>query len=186
MPTTPDLYLRGAVPADVDTILAWRSETAAWLAERHGTDQWQLPFPREKLEAWVHEGATFMAALEPGGDAVATITVSPAADSALWSPEEQRTSALYISKSNVRIDMHGHGIGEALVTWARGKAAAAGVTLVRLDAWTTNTALHQYYVRQGFRHVRTVPGVNSGALFEGLPLAGSGVLIVEVDGVDVA
>lgn len=184
MSVTPVLYLRRAILADVDTILAWRSETAEWLAEKHGTDQWQLPYPRETLEARVSENATFMAMLAPHAEPVGTITVSSAADDALWTPEEHRASAWYISKCNVRVDMHGCGVGGTLITWARGKAAAAGVALVRLDAWTTNTALHRYYVRQGFRYVRTVPGKTSGALFEGPSIPNPAVSIVEVDGVE--
>jgi hypothetical protein len=42
---------------------------------------------------------------------------------------------------------------------------AAGL---RLDAWRTNEALHAYYRKAGFQHVRTVeyPHRGSGALFQ--------------------
>jgi GNAT superfamily N-acetyltransferase len=178
--------VRSSVPSDVDTILAWRSATAAWLAEHHQTDQWQIPYPRKQLELWVQQGATFMAMIEPDGDPVGTITVSPTPEDGLWTIEEQQIPARYISKTNVRIDMHGHGIGEALITWARGKAAAAGADVIRFDVWSTNTSLHQYYVRQGFRHVRTVPGRSSGALFEGPSIRDPAVPVVELEGVQVA
>lgn len=36
-----------------------------------------------------------------------------------------------------------------------GLAALEGRTWVRIDTWRTNTGLHAYYERLGFRHVRT-------------------------------
>jgi ribosomal protein S18 acetylase RimI-like enzyme len=52
--------------------------------------------------------------------------------------------------------------------WAGDRAAADGAKWLRLDAWTTNEALHAYYQRQGFQHVRTIvrPDYPSGALFQ--------------------
>lgn len=48
------------------------------------------------------------------------------------------------------------------------QAARAGKTWLRLDAWRTNTALHDYYRRHGFTDVRIVdlPWRGSGALFQ--------------------
>lgn len=48
------------------------------------------------------------------------------------------------------------------------RAAEEGAEWVRLDAWRTNTALHAYYLRHGFEHLRTVERAhrNSGALFQ--------------------
>jgi len=42
----------------------------------------------------------------------------------------------------------------------------ATLTWLRLDAWTTNPALHNYYRRRGFQHVRTVASRISGACFQ--------------------
>jgi ribosomal protein S18 acetylase RimI-like enzyme len=163
---TPNLYLRRATHDDIDTYYRWRKETSAWLAEKYGTDQWSTPYPREKLEHWVDRGEMWMASLEPGGEAIATITSSSEGDPELWTPEELAQPASYVSKANVVREHAGERIGEALIGWTRHIAADAGASVVRIDVWSTNTALHEYYRRIGFRHVRTVPATNSGALFE--------------------
>lgn len=164
--TAPALYLRRGRRADIDTIYRWRHETAAWLARTHGTDQWSTPYPRENLERWVDRGETFMASLEPGGEPVATITSSSEGDPALWTPAELAEPARYVSKANVVRAHAGRDIGATLLTWTRHTAAEAGADVVRIDVWTTNEKLHDFYHRLGFRYLRTVPATNSGALFE--------------------
>ena len=49
-----------------------------------------------------------------------------------------------------------------------GEAEHAGRKWLRLDAWRTNTALHDYYRRHGFADVSTIslPWRGSGALFQ--------------------
>jgi ribosomal protein S18 acetylase RimI-like enzyme len=45
----------------------------------------------------------------------------------------------------------GRGLGAALLDWAGLRARRLhGACWVRVDVWTTNTALHAYYQRQGF------------------------------------
>jgi len=175
----PTLYLRPAAPDDVDTIFLWRRQTAAWLASRYGSDQWSTPYPRERIEAWVADGATIMAALTPDGAPVATITSTPDGDPALWTPDELAVPARYLAKANVRPDHLGRGIGAVLIAWARAKAAEAGVALVRLDVWSTNERLQDYYRHLGFTYLRTVPGTVSGALFEGPALSVADLPVIE-------
>lgn len=162
------LYVRRAqLGDDIDQIYRWRAETVAWLARRHpGVDQWQAPYPRANLERWVERGETFMAAFHPGGPSIATVTSSSEGDPELWTPDELEVPARYVSKLNVTRALTGGRYGVGLMDWARTKAAVAGAEVVRIDVWTTNTALHDFYRQLGFEYVRTVPGVNSGALFE--------------------
>ena len=164
--TPPTLYLRQGLRADIDTIYEWRRATAAWLARTHGTDQWSTPYPRENLENWVDRGETFMASLAPGADPVATVTSSSEGDPALWTPAELAAPARYVSKANVVRAQAGREIGVTLLRWTQDMAARAGVGVVRIDVWTTNEKLHDFYRRLGFRYLRTVPDTNSGALFE--------------------
>jgi len=163
---TPTLYLRTAVTADAALILDWRKTTAEWLAATYGTDQWSVPYDWAKVERWVSEGHTFMAALEPDGEPVATITSTPEGDPALWTPEELAVPARYLNKANVRREYAGLGIGACLISWAATRAAKQGVGLVRIDVWSTNHRLHDYYRNMGFRYLRTVPDTVSGALFD--------------------
>jgi hypothetical protein len=53
-----------------------------------------------------------------------------------------------------------------MLDWSAGRAFAAELTWLRLDAWTTNRRLHDYYRRRGFTHVRTVGSRVSGACFQ--------------------
>lgn len=166
---TPNLYLRCATPDDIDTIFRWRYETADWLAKQKNSDQWSSPYPRRQVEEWVTQGATVMASLEPTGPAIATVTVTSEPEPGLWTEDEVQVPARYMSKLNVAPvpELRGVGIGEALISWVRTRSARAGVKVIRFDVWSSNTSLHAYYVRRGFRYLRTVPHRNSGALFEG-------------------
>jgi hypothetical protein len=107
---TPTLYVRKARREDIDTTYKWRHETAAWLAEKYGTDQWSTDYPREKLEHWVDRGENYMVSLEPDGEPIATITSSSEGDPELWTPEELAEPARYVSKANVVRDQAGRGI----------------------------------------------------------------------------
>jgi ribosomal protein S18 acetylase RimI-like enzyme len=167
---TPPLYLRRAITEDVDTLLRWRVETAEYLATRHHTDQWSKPYPRERLERWANRGVMWMASLDRHVNAlpIATVTLDDEPEPGLWTAEEQKTAARYLSKLNVKPtdELRGLGIGAALVDWCFAQTVKAGGKYVRIDCWSTNTSLHSYYEQFGFKYVRTVPDVNSGALFQ--------------------
>jgi hypothetical protein len=58
-------------------------------------------------------------------------------------------------------------LGADILDWASDQVRLAGRKFLRLDAWTNNVALHDYYMRLGFRLVRIVDSPSgSGALFE--------------------
>lgn len=180
--SAPTLYVRRGRREDIDTIYEWRRDTAAWLTRTHGTDQWSVPYPREKLENWVDRGETFMASLEPNGNPVATITSSSEGDPELWTPDELAEPARYVSKANVVRAQAGREIGVALFAWTRHTAAEAGAAVVRIDVWSTNEKLHDLYRRLGFRYLRTVPNTNSGALFDIPARPATDLAITTVDG----
>ncbi|MEU1682644.1 hypothetical protein ABZ422_26640 [Micromonospora zamorensis] len=66
----------------------------------------------------------------------------------------------------IPLQRSGANLGDEMLNWAGGRAYEAGLTRLRLDAWTTNTRLHAYYQGQGFRHVRTVETRVSGTCLE--------------------
>jgi GNAT superfamily N-acetyltransferase len=160
--------------ADVDVVMAWRRERVAWLAER-GEDQWSIPLPRSAVAATVLAGQTWL--VWDDHVPVATITLTAYMDvdnlwkpdrdpEALWYPQDDPADALYAAKMMVPLDRAGTGLGREMLAWAGGRAFDAGLTWLRLDAWTTNPRLHRYYQREGFRHVRTVESRVSGACFQ--------------------
>jgi hypothetical protein len=163
-----------AVPADVDTIMEWRRERVAWLAARR-EDQWSIPLPRSAVASTVLAGQTWM--VRDGMEPLATLTLSVAEDledlwkpdvapDPLWYPADDPTDALYVAKMMIPLRHAGADLGGEMLDWAAGRAFAAGVTWLRLDAWTTNGRLHDYYRGKGFRHVRTVESRVSGACFQ--------------------
>jgi hypothetical protein len=62
----------------------------------------------------------------------------------------------------------GKQLDQAFLAFVDRLATAAGARWIRLDAWKDNRALHDYYLRSGFQHVRTVNFSHrgSGALFQ--------------------
>ena len=161
--------------SDVDVIMRWRRERVAWLAER-GEDQWSSPLPRSAVAATVAAGQTWL--VWDSEDPAATITLTawpdvdglwkPAHDSndTLWRPADDPSDAIYAAKMMIPLARAGAGLGVEMLDWAGGRAYDAGLTWLRLDAWTSNDRLHRYYLANGFQHVRTVRSRVSGACFQ--------------------
>lgn len=163
------MQIRTATPDDVDLIATWRAEAAAWIGDL-GFDQWSdagiddVEFRRRVSES-ICAGETWMAV--DNETPVGTIAVDEHSDPGLWTSEELE-HAVIAHRMIVPRWASGRGIGHVLVSQAERVAEQRGRMFIRLDAWTTNPALHQYYRRLGFRHVRTVPDAPtpSAALFE--------------------
>lgn len=167
---TTTLTIRKAEPADLEAVEDLRAEATAWLAYK-GLDQWQPGAPRVPTRAGtvdaINRGACYLA-YDQAGELVGTITVDDRADPEFWTPAERAEPALYVHRIIVPRHAAGEGIGGQLLDWAGILAASRGKRWLRLDAWKTNTALHRYYERQGFHHVRTVGLAHrgSGGLFQ--------------------
>ncbi|MEU0536367.1 GNAT family N-acetyltransferase [Amycolatopsis tolypomycina] len=153
------------------TILDGASE---WLGTQ-GTDQWSgSPWRAEELGPDLATGGLRVAEKLPDPP----LERSEAATGARTPPRHQpvpvatmtlgeTASSLHLSHFAVDRRFAGLGVGAWLIREAADEAARRGKRSLRLDAWTTNTRLHDYYRRQGFRLVR-IDGGNSGALFERL------------------
>jgi ribosomal protein S18 acetylase RimI-like enzyme len=160
--TTPPTYrIRAARPDDLAGILRLIGSSAAWLREQKHTDQWARPWPNRddrdaRIAQGIEDGLTWM--VEDGeGALIGTVTCREHGNDKLWTAAELAERAAYVSRLIVSRDHAGLGIGAALIHWATARAVAkwrAGWT--RVDVWTTNAALHQYYKDQGFEHLRTL------------------------------
>lgn len=148
------MILVPAEETDLPRLLKFRTDAAAWLSVL-GTDQWARPFPAGHIRASIQRGEVFLAKEHLDKDPAATITLDRDADPALWSPEEVAEGALYVHKLAVDRAYAGTGLGTRLLDWAGTRAAMEGERWLRLDAWSTNTALQRYYLTHGFTHVRT-------------------------------
>lgn len=152
-----------AVSADLPQLLAFREEAASWLSEL-GSDQWSRPYPADRLLATIEAGTVFM--VRDGRVTSATITLTTEAEEGLWDPSELREASLFVNKLTVSRRYAGENVGGRLLDWAGDRAYHSSVKWLRLDAWTANSALQRYYLRQGFEHVRTV---REGAAVNGGP-----------------
>ncbi|MEV5649094.1 GNAT family N-acetyltransferase [Nocardia sp. NPDC052254] len=166
------IRIRQARSADLGTICRLRLQRTAWLAAR-GSDQWTRQGRGLPIERFAREVARAVAAeetwiAEVGGESAGTVTVNEHADPGLWSHGEL-ADALIVHYMIVDVRFAGCHVGPALLAHAAELARARSRDWVRLDAWTANTGLHEYYRANGFRLVRFAgPQARgpSGALFE--------------------
>jgi ribosomal protein S18 acetylase RimI-like enzyme len=138
------LEIRQAREEDVDEVVATLSEAARWLLDR-GIRQWPDPFPRDRVEALVLGGESFVARLggEPAGSLVLRWS-----DVSFWG--EQPDDAGYVHALAVRRKFAGQGLGARLLAWAEARVGDAGREFLRLDCMAENAALRTYYERLGF------------------------------------
>jgi GNAT superfamily N-acetyltransferase len=149
------LQIRPAVADDMKAIIGLIDEARAWLPSK-GTDQWAKPWPNpaarnarvlrdlNAARTWLVEDDDHIP--------VATVTSSPEGNQRLWTPEEQAESAAYVARLVVSRRHGGERIGEALIDWAGSRAVRDWCAKwIRIDVWTTNEALHNYYEKRGFQ-----------------------------------
>lgn len=169
--------LRPATEEDLPAVLKILDGAVDWLAGR-GTDQWQgARWRAEELSPDLARGGLRVAeirlaalgdsglAAAPEPVVVGTAVLRDTHPADLWHPADDPGSALYLHHLAVDRAFAGRGIGAWLLDQAAAEAARRGKQSLRLDAWTTNTRLHDYYRGQGFRLVR-IADDTSGALFE--------------------
>jgi GNAT superfamily N-acetyltransferase len=155
-------------------------EAVEWLRASKDTDQWATPWPnrtgqRERILNDLLKGKTWI--VWDGAAAVATITVDTEEpldlnEQPVWPEHKRHAPALYVRRVIVSRRYAGRRLGAALLDWAADVARRDyDATLIRIDVWTTNTELHDYYKRQCFtrcagRDGRKLADYPSQALFE--------------------
>ncbi|MFA1539565.1 GNAT family N-acetyltransferase [Actinomadura monticuli] len=166
--------IRIARPDELDVVLGLIDHAADWLRENKDTTQWATPWPHpdgrmKRVHDALVNGETWL--LFDGQDAIGTVSIKLAGHEELWTPEERETEAVYLHRLVIDRDHAGIGLGAELIDWAARKGASRlrHAELVRIDVWTDNHALHEYYCRQGFKDVdvrETSDRTPSGALFQ--------------------
>jgi GNAT superfamily N-acetyltransferase len=124
-----------ATPEDLDTLVAFRDQAAAWLAAK-GIDQWQEPWPTEDLMVEgmlrnIEAGETFIV-WDDDHTPAATITINHWAKPELWTEQKQAEPALYAHKVTVDRAYGGQGLGAELLDWAGTRAADEGADWLRV------------------------------------------------------
>jgi GNAT superfamily N-acetyltransferase len=147
------LELCRADPRDLATVQRLLTEASEWLRANKRTDQWAEPWPSQevrsqRIQRAIQAHRTWIA--WDGVHAAASITASPNHHQ-IWPETKRDDPAVYVRRLVVSRRYSGHGLGAQLLDWAGIRATSEyGARWVRLDAWTTNTELHDYYVRHGF------------------------------------
>jgi GNAT superfamily N-acetyltransferase len=145
---------------DMSAIIGMIDSAAAWLHTYKNTDQWAKPWPDEqtrngRISRGIARGATWM--VQDGTALAGTITYRDRANPRLWTGAELNERAVYVSRLIIDRPYAGRGIGAALIDWAGLRGSEEWrADWIRVDVWTTNLGLHNYYKGQGFEHLRTV------------------------------
>jgi GNAT superfamily N-acetyltransferase len=160
-------------PENLRAIIGLVEEASAWLSLK-GTDQWQKPWPtRRRRDARIQRGLKREATWIVWADhrAVATVSTATTPKSMVWRDAECDLSApaVYAHRLIVTRDFAGWGLGAQLIDWAalRGHRDY-GAEWVRIDVWSSNLALHEYYTKRGFKSCGECPDSRypSGMLFQ--------------------
>jgi GNAT superfamily N-acetyltransferase len=156
-----DTYrVRPAVADDKIAIIGLIDSAATWLQRDKNTNQWAEPWPDEetrngRITRGIVRGATWI--VEDRGVLAGTITCRDRANPRLWTPAELAERAVYVSRLIVDRPYAGHGLGAALIDWAGVRGMEQwDADWLRVDVWTTNLGLHNYYKGQDFEYLRTV------------------------------
>ncbi|MFI8944774.1 GNAT family N-acetyltransferase [Streptomyces syringium] len=148
--------MRQATASDLPVLMDLRIEAERWLSAA-GVDQWRDPRTRgpalRKWEADIEAGRTWIAATS-AGDVLGTVTLARP-DRDFWTQADQPDSAVYVGKLITARAAAGLDLGGRILDWVGSIARDRNLPWVRLDCWRDNTRLQDYYLRRGFRHVRT-------------------------------
>jgi GNAT superfamily N-acetyltransferase len=158
---------RRATGADTDAVVGLLAARTDWLRQK-GHEQWSAQDPARDSADTIAAGQTWILWDDTNSEAIATLTMSTAADPDFWTQDEVATPALYLSKLASRPDIAGRGFGALLVHAAARYAGERGISALRWDVWKSNHGLQAYYLRLGATLLRIVDasGRRSGALFE--------------------
>jgi len=165
------LVLRRATPGDFEAVRSLLREASRWLGTRN-TDQWAVPWPDENgrntnIKRAIRAGRTWIV-LAGEFRPAATLTTSPN-HHGIWPEADEHEPAVYVRRITVSRQFAGQGLGSQLLDWAGLRASREyGARWVRVDVWTTNQKLHEYYRAQGFeeRGRCSIPDYPSAVLFQ--------------------
>ena len=161
----------------LQAILGLIEEARTWLPAK-GTNQWSKPWPnKEERDARVlcglEVGATWIVwdENEDKNSLAATVTIATRPNAAVWSKSACKLAdrAVYAHRLITAREYAGGGLGAELIDWTglRGRREY-GAKWIRIDVWSSNVALHDYYMKRGFEPCGTCPDPSypSGKLFQ--------------------
>jgi GNAT superfamily N-acetyltransferase len=174
------LQIARASVRDLDTVLGLIENARSWLRSKE-TDQWDKPWPDhaerdERVLAGLRNEKTWI--VWDGDIAAATVTITTRRNNAVWAKPactaDLAERAVFVHRLITSRKYAGLGLGAELIDWAGLRGCRKyGARWIRIDVWSDNTGLHDYYMSKGFKPCGSCadPGYPSGALFE-KPVAG--------------
>ena len=164
----------------LDDVLGLIEDARGWLWTKD-TDQWEEPWPtpsarNARVLKGLQNGKTWI--VWDKDEPAATVTIATALNPAVWSKPEcmcdLNERAVYVHRLITARKYAGCGLGAELIDWAglRGRRKNRA-RWIRIDVWSSNTGLHDYYKSKGFEPCGKCadPKYPSGALFQ-KPVAG--------------
>lgn len=152
------MRLRRGGPADLPVMLETFDATVEWLAARGRAGQWgDRPWSHDPDRVALVErlAAEGLWVAEVDGAAAGFLTLVDRAPE-YAPPVDERE--LYVRLLLVSREHTGRDVGGGLLDFARERARAEGVGLLRVDCWAGGDgALVRYYERQGFTSVERAP-----------------------------
>jgi GNAT superfamily N-acetyltransferase len=136
---------RQASPGDLPLVMEILAEAAAWLVVK-GIDQWPSPpniHWQRRMAAAIERGELYTAGFAEHRFAIVRLAWSDP----YW-PDDGRAG--YVHTMAIRDEMHGRGIGAAILKWALAQVRRQGKSCLRLDCLAGNGCLRRYYEDQGF------------------------------------
>jgi GNAT superfamily N-acetyltransferase len=170
---TSALHIDQAKTEHFGVIVELIDEARDWLPAI-GTDQWSVPWPtenerNERIVRGLELGATWI--VWARNRAVATVTTANCSNLKVWSEAECDVTdpAVYAHRLIVAREWAGWGLGAELINWVglRGQREYKA-EWIRIDVWSTNKRLQNYYKKSGFKPCgwSPDPGYPSGALLQ--------------------
>lgn len=115
-------------------------------------DKSWLPFDRKLIEREIAEKRNWKIVIDGEIACVFSIAFE---DSLIWK-EKSRDAAIYIHRITTNPDFRGRKLVPVIIEWARGYARSIGKDFVRMDTWSDNRKLIDYYTACGFEFVGVV------------------------------
>jgi GNAT superfamily N-acetyltransferase len=113
----------------------------------------------------IEKGELYLAYIMSPQMVVGTLRFEWAGDG-LWCDQPARAAG-YLHTMAIRPTLHGHGLGERLINWAKEHVRSRNCNFLRVDCVATNGKLRDYYTRLGFRcYGEATHEGFTGALFE--------------------
>jgi GNAT superfamily N-acetyltransferase len=156
-----------------EAVLRLIDEASGWLKTKD-TDQWAVPWPTKRkrnrrVRRDLADGKTWF--VWDGEALAAMVTIADQPNLAVWKGSDCDLSerAAYVHRLVTARGYAGRGLGAQLIDWAGMRCYRLyGATWIRIDVWTDNIALHQYYKMGLFEACGYCadPSYPSGALFQ--------------------